>query len=55
MNFERNRIVKRFEVFVRTEFRWFAYTAIAVCSCDVVDQAIDRFGVCGVTAKLEKL
>jgi hypothetical protein len=45
--------MKRFEVFVRTEFERFAYTAIAACSCDAVVDAIERFGVCGVSAKLE--
>lgn len=42
-----------FAVIVRTESARFEYAAIAASSGDVIQAAIDRFGVCGVTAKLK--
>ncbi|UIN20846.1 hypothetical protein [Herbaspirillum frisingense] len=43
-----------FRVVVRTESARHSYTAIAVHSCDVIAAAVDRFGVCSVTATKEK-
>lgn len=42
-----------FSVTVRTQTERFEYAAIAASSGDVIQAAIDRFGVCGVTAKLK--
>ncbi len=39
-----------FFVTVRTPTERFQYTAIAACSGAAIEAAIDRFGVCGVTA-----
>lgn len=36
---------------VRTETAVYTYTAIATSSIDVIDAAIDRFGVCGVSVR----
>ncbi|WP_433692428.1 hypothetical protein [Herbaspirillum seropedicae] len=43
-----------FRVVVRTASARHSYTAIAAHSCDVITAAVDRFGVCSVTATLEK-
>lgn len=43
-----------FRVVVRTEKSSFTYTAIAAHSCDVIAAAVDQFGVCSVTAIMEK-
>ncbi|WP_181464952.1 hypothetical protein [Herbaspirillum rubrisubalbicans] len=39
-----------FRVVVRTANARHSYTAIAAHSCDVIAAAVDRFGVCSVTA-----
>nr|WP_198981139.1 hypothetical protein [Herbaspirillum sp. ASV7] len=43
-----------FRVVVRTASARHSYTAIAAHSCDVIVAAVDRFGVCSVTATKEK-
>ena len=43
--------MNRFIVTIRTLTGRLSYTAIALCSCDVIADAIDLFGVCGVSAK----
>jgi len=40
--------MKSFSVTVRTSVRTYAYIAIAECSADVVDAAVDQFGLCSV-------
>ncbi|MGV8869959.1 MAG: hypothetical protein ACOH2S_23795 [Janthinobacterium svalbardensis] len=42
-----------FAVIVRTETERFEFFDDAASSGDVIDAAIDRYGVCGVTAKLK--
>ncbi|WP_426074162.1 hypothetical protein [Janthinobacterium sp. DSP2-3-3] len=42
-----------YAVIVRTQTERFEYAAIAASSGDAIQAAIDRFGVCGVTAKLK--
>ncbi|MDZ5634452.1 hypothetical protein [Janthinobacterium sp. GMG1] len=42
-----------YAVIVRTQTERFDYAAIAACCGDVILDAIDRYGVCGVSAKLK--
>lgn len=42
-----------FAVIVRTQTERFEYSALAASSGDVIQAALDHFGVCGVTAKLK--
>lgn len=42
-----------FAVIVRTQTERFEFFEVAASSGAVIDAAIDRFGVCGVTAKLK--
>lgn len=42
-----------FAVTVRTQTDRFDFFEVAASSGDVIQAAIDRFGVCGVTAKLK--
>jgi len=44
-----------FRVVVRTVSARYSYTAIAANDCDLIEQAIDRFGVCSATAIKENL
>ncbi len=45
--------MKTFAVIVRTQTERFEFFDDAASSGDVIDAAIDRYGVCGVTAKLK--
>ena len=45
--------MKTFAVIVRTQTERFEFFDDAASSGDAIDAAIDRYGVCGVTAKLK--
>ena len=42
-----------YAVIVRTQTERIEFFEVAASSGDVIDAAIDRYGVCGVTAKLK--